>query len=98
MNVPNVRTGVSVQVGFTAAMCIFDPMSIAAAPTLTSLSSGRWPVVLLGIGNPPNNESGRVWVMPIVIFLIGIAAGAASPLPSPHAPPRFLTGILPPIS
>ena len=28
----------------------------------------------------------RVWVMPIVIFLIGIAAGTASPLSSSHAP------------
>ena len=35
--------------------------------------------------------------MLIVIFLIGIAAGTASPLSSPHLPPRFLTGIAPPI-
>ena len=46
VNVPNVRTGTSVQAGFTAAMCIFDPMSMAAAPTLTGFNSGRSAVVV----------------------------------------------------
>jgi hypothetical protein len=41
VNVPNMRTGMSVQAGFTAAMCIFDPMSMAAAPKLTGFNSGR---------------------------------------------------------
>src|SRR4051812_32743269 len=54
VNVPNARTGVSVQTGSTAAMCIFDPMSIAAAPTLTGFNSGRSSIVLLGIANPPS--------------------------------------------
>ena len=37
--------------------------------------------------------------MPIVIFLIGIAARTTSPLSSPHAPMDhvFLTGTVPPI-
>lgn len=57
--------------GFTAAMCIFDPMSIAAAPTLTGLSSGQSPAVLfLSTAILPSMMSRRVWAMPIVIFLI----------------------------
>src|SRR3981189_2582191 len=31
VNVPNARTGMSAQVGSTAAMCFFDAMSMAAA-------------------------------------------------------------------
>ena len=76
----------SVQAGLTAAMCIFDPMSMAAAPTLTGFSSGRSPVVLLGMAILQSMMSRRVWAMPIVIFLIGIAAKATSPLSSSHAP------------
>jgi hypothetical protein len=30
-------------------MCAFDPMSMAAAPTLTVFSSGRLPVVFFGM-------------------------------------------------
>jgi hypothetical protein len=56
VNVPNVRTGVSVQAGFTAAMCIFDPISIAGAPKLAGCNSGQSPVVLLGIANPPSDD------------------------------------------
>ena len=85
MNVPNARTGMSVQAGLTAAMCNVDPMSMAAAPGLTGFNSGRSPVVVLGI-TILRSKGGRVWAMPIVIFLIGIAAGAASPLSSAHAP------------
>jgi uncharacterized membrane protein YjdF len=61
-------------------------MSMAAAPKLTGLNSGRLSVVVLGIASSVQIVSRRVWVMPIVIFLIGIVAGAASPLSSPHAP------------
>jgi hypothetical protein len=62
-------------------------MSIAAAPTLTGFNSGWLPVVFLGIAKILHPiVSRRVWVMPIVIFLIGIAGGGASPLSSPHAP------------
>ena len=86
VNVPKERTGSSVQAGFTAAMCILDPMSMAAAPTLTSFSSGRSPVVFLGMAVLQSMTNRRVWAMPIVIFLIGIAAGATSPLSSSHAP------------
>ncbi|ABE39511.1 hypothetical protein RPD_2279 [Rhodopseudomonas palustris BisB5] len=39
------------QAGFTAAMCIFDPMSIAAAPKLTGFKSGWLSVVVLGIAS-----------------------------------------------
>lgn len=49
MNVPNVRAGMSTLPGFTAAMCIFDPMSMAAAPELTGFNSGRLSVVVLGL-------------------------------------------------
>lgn len=57
MNVPKGRTGTSVQAGFTAAMCIVDPISMAAALTLTGLSSGRSPGrPLLGHGNPLFND------------------------------------------
>src|ERR1700756_2186283 len=37
-------------------MCIFDPTSMAAAPTLTVFSSGRQPVVFLSMANPPIND------------------------------------------
>jgi hypothetical protein len=53
--VPNARMGMS-QSGFTAAMCIFDPMSMAAALTLIGFNPGRSPMVLLGIANPPFNH------------------------------------------
>ena len=87
VNVPKERTGTSVQAGFTAAMCIVDPMSMAAAPTLTGFSSGRSPAVLfLGMAILHSMMSRRVWAMPIVIFLIGIVARATSPLSSSHAP------------
>src|SRR5207253_6724918 len=56
VNVPNARPGVSVQAGSTAATCILDPMSIAAAPKLTGLSSGRSPEMVLGIATPPSNN------------------------------------------
>src|SRR5580704_9078115 len=57
VNVPNARTGVSVQVGSTAATCIFDPMSMAAAPALTGLNSERCPAIVFGIENPPSKLS-----------------------------------------
>ena len=60
--------------GFTAAMCIFDPMSMAAALSLTVFSSDRSLVVFFGIAILQSMMSRRVWAMPIVIFLIGIAA------------------------
>ena len=85
MNVPNARTGTSVQVGFTAATCILDPMSMAAAPMLTGFSSGRSPVIASGIVILRPFVGRRVWVMLSVIFLIGIAAGTVSPLSSSHA-------------
>ena len=45
----NERTGTSVQTGLTAAMCILDPMSMAAAPTLTGFNSGQSSVLFLGM-------------------------------------------------
>src|SRR6266849_1447688 len=56
VNVPNERTGTSVQTGLTATMCILDPMSMAAAPTLTGFNSGRSSVLFLGMANPPFND------------------------------------------
>src|SRR5256714_10307249 len=41
VKVPNARTGVSAQAGSTAAMCIVDPTSIAAAPRLNGFNLGR---------------------------------------------------------
>lgn len=55
----------SVQAGFTAAMCIFDPISMAAAPKLTGFNSRRSSVVVLAIANPPSDHGRGVWAMPI---------------------------------
>jgi hypothetical protein len=66
-------------------MCILDPTSIAAALTLTRYS-GRSSVVLLGIANPPFNHEQEGLGYANRHLLIGIAAEAASPLSSPHAP------------
>lgn len=40
VKVPNARTGVSLASGLTAAMCIVDPISMAAALGLTIFKSG----------------------------------------------------------
>lgn len=42
VNVPKARIGVSLLSRFTAAICIVDPMSIAAAPGSYVSSSGDW--------------------------------------------------------
>jgi len=100
VNVPKARTGMSVQAGLTAATCILDPMSMAAAPTLTGFSSGRSLEVVLGIVTPPSSKG-----------LEGLGY-ANRHLPNRHHRrngvtilkfasthgPRFLTGTVPPIS
>lgn len=60
-------------------MCIFDSMSMAAAPKLTGFNSRRSPV-------SSDHGQERLGYANFVIFLVGIAAGTASPLSSPHAP------------
>ena len=52
VKVPNARIGVSVLSGFTAAMCIVDPMSIAAALGLTGFNCEPPPVAILVMMHP----------------------------------------------
>src|SRR5580704_14140697 len=99
VNVPNARTGVSVQAGSTAAMCIFDPMSMAAALALTGFNSGRSPVVLLGIANPPFNheQEGLGFANRHFPNRDRRRSGVTTLKSACTHGPRFLTGILPPI-
>src|SRR6266576_4744502 len=90
----------SVQAGFTAAMCIFDPMSIAAAPMLTGFNSGRSPVVLLGIANPPFNheQEGLGYANRHLPNRDRCRSGVTTLKSACTHGPRFLTAIAPPIS
>ncbi len=64
VKVPKARTGISVLSGFTAAMCIVDPMSTAAAPGLTIFMSG-WPLVfVLVMASPPFRQEGVGYASP----------------------------------
>ena len=45
VNVPKARTGMASASGLTAAMCMVEPISIAAALGFTTFKSG-WPPVL----------------------------------------------------
>lgn len=54
------RTGVPAQAGSAAAICILDPMSMAAAPTFAGLNPGPPPEVILDIVTPPSNRAAGV--------------------------------------
>src|SRR5713101_1340039 len=86
------------QTGLTAAMCILDPMSMAAAPTLTGFNSGR-SVLFLGMANPPFNDEqeGLGYANRHLPNRDRRWSGVTTLKSAPTHGPRFLTGIAPPI-
>ena len=56
--IPKARTGMMSVSGFTAAMCIVEPMSIAAALRLTIFRSGWSPVLRFVMASPPFKAKG----------------------------------------
>ncbi len=71
--------------GFTAAICMVDPISIAAAAGLTIFKSGWPPVATFFMAYPPTGKKGVGHASPSSC-LNGIADKAASPLSSAHQP------------
>ena len=57
---PKALTGVSQAAGFTAAMCMVDPISISAAAGLTIFRSGWPPVAIFVMASPPTGKKGAL--------------------------------------
>ena len=74
-------------VRFTAAMCIVDPMSIAAALGSIGFNCEPPPIAILVMIHPSVQLKRRVWAMLIRHRTsTGITAMAVSPLSSAHQP------------